>query len=69
MAAPQELPDRIKRSVEDLPYDKQQEVYDFAEYLKTKWRSKAPKDASLADLIGIMEGPSDLSANHDEIYD
>ena len=69
MVPPQELPDRIKHTVEELPYEKQQEVYDFVEYLKTKVRTQAPRDASLADLIGVLEGPEDLSSKHDEIYD
>jgi hypothetical protein len=69
MVPPQELADKIRHTVEKLPYEKQQEVYDFAEYLKTKVKNQAPGDASLTGLIGILEGPEDLSSKHDEIYD
>jgi hypothetical protein len=69
MVPANELSQRIKSTVEELPYEKQQEVYDFAEYLKNKVKCHAPRNASLADLVGILEGPEDLSIKHDEIYD
>ncbi|MBD3422067.1 MAG: DUF2281 domain-containing protein [Chitinivibrionales bacterium] len=69
MVAPQELPERIRHTVEELPYEKQQEVFDFAEYLRNKVKNQNTGKNSLADLIGIIEGPEDLSSNHDEIYD
>ena len=69
MVPSHEIAQRIKSTVEQLPYEKQQEVYDFAEYLKNKVKHRAPRNASLAELVGILEGPEDLSSKHDEIYD
>jgi hypothetical protein len=69
MVPSSEIAQRIKSAVEELPYEKQQEVYDFAKYLKNKVKRLAPRNASLTDLVGILEGPEDLSNNHDEIYD
>jgi hypothetical protein len=57
MIAPNNLSQRIKDTVDELPYEKQQEVYDFVEYLKNKVKRQAPRNASLADLIGIIDGP------------
>jgi hypothetical protein len=36
MSASHSLADRIKHAAEELPYEKQKEIYDFAEYLKEK---------------------------------
>lgn len=70
MVPPAKLIQLINHTVEDLPYDKQQEVYDFAAYLKSKAKNAVTKNTSTLDnMIGILEGPPDLAANHDEIYD
>lgn len=69
MVPPDELSDRIKHTVEELPYEKQQEVYDFAEYLRSRTKSAARKQSALADLIGCFEGPEDMAATHDSIYE
>ena len=70
MVPPDELIQLINHTVEDLPYDKQQEVYDFAVYLKTKAKNVVTQNTStLGNMIGILEGPPDLASNHDEIYD
>ncbi len=63
-----ELTDKIKRTLEELPYEKQREVYDFAEYLRSKVKRKNTTGKSLTDLIGLYEGPEDMAANHDAIY-
>lgn len=64
----QNLPDMILSTVKELPEDKQQEVYDFASFLK-KQRPVAKGGASFDDLVGVLEGPADLSSKHDEIYE
>lgn len=69
MAFSDELTDKIKRTVEELPYEKQREVYDFAEYLRSKVKRKTTTGRSLADLVGIIEGPENMAATHDSIYD
>jgi len=70
MVPPDKLIQLINHTVEDLPYDKQQEVYDFAVYLKTKAKNVVTQNTStLGNMIGILEGPPDLASNHDEIYD
>jgi len=65
----QNLPDMILVAVKDLPQDKQQEVYDFASFLKKQNGTVSRGSASFDDLVGILEGPSDLSAKHNEIYE
>ena len=70
MVPPAKLIELINNTVENLPYDKQQEVYDFATYLKSKTKKAVSKNPStLGKMIGVLEGPSDLASNHDEIYD
>ncbi len=64
----QNLPDMILSAVKELPEDKQQEVYDFASFLK-KQTATGKGSASFDDLIGVLDGPADLSAKHDEIYE
>lgn len=57
-----------------LPFDKQQEVFDFIEFLSQRLQStsrpqevKADEDISVfeaaSDLLGCVEGPTDLSTN------
>ena len=70
MVPPDKLTQLINHTVEDLPYDKKQEVYDFAVYLKSKTKNSVTHNIStLGNMIGILEGPPDLASNHDEIYD
>ena len=70
MIPPRKLAELIRYTVEELPYDKQQEVYDFATYLKNKAKNTEPKSGSgFQSMIGMLDGPSDLASNHDEIYD
>ncbi len=70
MVRPNKLIELINHTVEELPYDKQQEVYDFASYLRSKAKGiKAQSNSNFSNMIDILEGPSDLATNHDEIYD
>ncbi|OGS35661.1 MAG: hypothetical protein A2293_01570 [Elusimicrobia bacterium RIFOXYB2_FULL_49_7] len=59
----------ILDTVEDLSPEKQQEVYDFANFLKLQRITPADPSSSLEDIIGLFEGPANLSSKHDEIYD
>lgn len=58
----------IQNIVQELPSEKQQEVYDFAVFIKNQQKSNGT-ESSFDDLIGSIEGPSDLSSKHDQIYD
>jgi hypothetical protein len=71
MIPAKKLSERITHTVKELPYEKQQEVYDFAAFLKSKAKSEDHEgsQSSLNDLIGIIDGPADLASKHDEIYD
>ena len=70
MVPPHKLLELIQHTVEKLPYDKQQEVYDFASYLKNKTKvDKIQTNSRFDSMIGIIDGPSDLASNHDEIYE
>ncbi|MEA1994241.1 MAG: DUF2281 domain-containing protein [Euryarchaeota archaeon] len=56
----------IKR-IESLPEEKLGEIADFIDFLEKK-RKKKPqkkKEDLLSSVIGICEGPSDLSESHD----
>jgi hypothetical protein len=71
MIPAKKISERITHTVNALPYSKQQEVYDFALFLKRKDKinyHEEPK-SSLNDLVGIIDGPADLASKHDEIYD
>lgn len=65
------LAEQINHTVKVLSYEKQQEVYDFAAFLKSKIENENRENprSSLNDLISIIDGPSDLASKHDEIYD
>jgi hypothetical protein len=65
------ITEQITHTVKVLSYEKQQEVYDFAAFLKNKTenRNHGNHQSSLKDLIGIIHGPADLASKHDEIYD
>lgn len=63
------LAERIRRTAEELPHEKQQEVYDFAAYLKSRSRARRSSGSSLREIVGSVEGPRELAANHDRIYD
>jgi len=71
MVAPQRIKELINHAVNELPYDKQVEIYDFVNYLKEKFKVTAgkKKKGALENLIGVIEGPKDLGSKHDEIYD
>lgn len=60
---------RIKHTAEVLPHEKQQQIFDFAEYLKKKNKAVQSDGSSLLKIVGTLEGPADMAANHDEIYD
>jgi hypothetical protein len=63
------LSDLILDTVKELPHEKQQEVFDFAVFLREQNGNLKKGTASFEDLVGVLEGPADLSAKHDEIYD
>jgi hypothetical protein len=63
------IPAKIVDTLKDLSPDKQQEVFDFANFLKQQRLAPADPASSIEDIIGILEGPADLSSKHDEIYD
>jgi hypothetical protein len=71
MLPAKKLTEQITHTVKELSYEKQQEVYDFAAFLKNKTEndSLGNHQASLMDLIGIIDGPTDLASKHDEIYE
>ncbi|HAJ79021.1 MAG TPA: hypothetical protein DCO75_04555 [Fibrobacteres bacterium] len=71
MITAKKLTEQITHTVKELPYEKQQEVYDFAAFLKNKTESKGNEgpQSSLNDLVGIIDGSADLASKHDEIYD
>ena len=69
MSSMHNLAERIKHTAEELPYEKQQQIYDFAEYLKSRTKSTRPDGSTLLKIVGTMSGPKDLAANHDQIYD
>ena len=58
-----------------LPLEKQEEVYDFAKFLKTSSASatgrKKEKKGSVLNLIGLgKSGVGDIALNHDKyLYD
>ena len=67
--------DYIIEKIKTLPEDKLEEVADFIEFLekrKAKEPESMPENAevketdSLAKVIGICEGPSDLAERHDK---
>lgn len=66
------LSEQISQNVSQLPEAYQQQVLDFVEFLRTKYRSQDAVDASVnsvsffdvaQDAIGASEGPKDLSTN------
>ena len=59
----------ILDTVKDLPPEKQQEVYDFANFLKLQRLAPSDATSSIEDIVGLFEGPADLSSKHDEVYD
>jgi hypothetical protein len=63
--------DRISHDINELPYEKQREVYDFVAFLKSKTTTETPvkSQSSLDELVGVFDGPADLASKHDEIYD
>lgn len=63
------LSDLILNTLKELPQDKQQEVFDFAVFLKTQNGIPKKGNASFDDLVGVLDGPADLSAKHDEVYE
>lgn len=63
------ISDLILDTVKELPQEKQQEVFDFAVFLKKQNGTFKKNTANLDDLVGVLEGPADLSAKHDEIYE
>jgi len=69
MSTNNEIIRKISRAVEELPSEKQLEVFDFAQYLKTRVKRQAGGNGTFADLVGIIDGPADLAVNHDEQYD
>jgi hypothetical protein len=71
MISAKKISERITHTVNALPYEKQREVYDFILFLKNKDKTSyhETSKSSLNDLIGIIDGPSDLASKHDEIYD
>jgi hypothetical protein len=69
MSSASNLAERIAHTVQQLPYEKQAEVFDFAEYLRCRKSVHGPEKKGMSEMIGIIDGPADLSANHDEIYD
>ena len=52
----------------DMPPDQQREVYDFVAFLKSRTKTTI-KQSSLADLVGVIDGPANLAQEHDEIYE
>ena len=63
------LSDLILDTVKDLPQEKQQEVFDFAVFLKKQKSIIKKGNSSFNDLVGVLDGPADLSSKHDEIYE
>jgi hypothetical protein len=63
------FPELIFNAVKDLPADKQREVYDFAAFLKGQKVIDIGDEHSFDGLIGVLKGPANLSAKHDEIYE
>jgi len=81
---PEDFVKLTSETLATLPRKKQEEVYDFARFLKTASRGTAPRRKapsttaakrknkdSILDLIGIAEsGYTDISVNHDKyLYD
>lgn len=65
-----QIEQQILETFRSLPLEKQEELLDFAEFLKAKFNhlestSTAPISAfdAAGDLIGCVEGPDDLSTN------
>ena len=71
MLPAKKITERIAHTINELPHDKQQEVYDFVAFLKSKTTKGAPAKSrsSLDQLVGIINGPADLASKHDENYD
>ena len=69
MSSMHKLAEQIKHTVEELPYEKQQQIYDFAEYLKKKNNNARSDGSSLLKMVGTIKGPVDMAANHDAVYD
>lgn len=72
MIPAKKLTEKITHTVKVLSYEKQQEVYDFAAFLKSRTENEDREilpQASLKDLVDIIDGPTDLASKHDEIYD
>jgi len=68
------LEEAVIFKLRDLPKDKQQEVVDFIEFLLQRVQSTSKpaeqtQEVSVFeaadDLLGCVEGPTDLSANQD----
>ncbi|MDD5673953.1 MAG: DUF2281 domain-containing protein [Chitinivibrionales bacterium] len=71
MLPAKKMTEEITHTVKKLPYEKQQEVYDFVAFLKSKTmlETSIKTRNSLDELVGIIDGPADLASRHDEIYD
>lgn len=63
------ISDLILDAVKELPQEKQQEVFDFAVFLKKQNGIFRKGNTSFDDLVGVLEGPADLSTKHGEIYE
>ncbi|MEA1993736.1 MAG: DUF2281 domain-containing protein [Euryarchaeota archaeon] len=57
----------IMKKIDSLPEEKLEEIADFIDFLekRSKKKPQKKKEDLLSPVIGICDGPSDLSENHD----
>lgn len=69
MSHPLRISDEIRSKIDELPLEKQVEVYDFVEFLRHRTSGAIEQRTSQQDsMVGVIEGPADLASGHDEIY-